>query len=197
MTTFLHRFTVKPRHEERWLPLWRRAVSLRADHGFVTHAAYQETDAEPKITWLYSHDDPDAGIAELEADPRMTDLVEKTAPHVFGNTLVRPVRVELPPREADGRTVIMRRYRIVGEWDAFLDVWRRIVPVRERHGFGCLFAVEDRDDHMFTWAFAFEGDWADFPEAQRGYYADPQRVELRGVFDFMADYSIHPAVRLA
>ena len=28
------------------------------------------------------------------------------------------------------------------------------------------------------------------------YYRDPARVELRGVFDFMADYSIHPALQV-
>lgn len=46
---------------------------------------------------------------------------------------------------------------------------------------------------MFSWAFDFDGEWEDFPAAQRGYYRDPARVELQGVFDFMADYSIHPA----
>lgn len=46
---------------------------------------------------------------------------------------------------------------------------------------------------MFSWAFDFDGEWEEFPAAQRGYYRDPARVELRGVFDFMADYSIHPA----
>lgn len=32
--------------------------------------------------------------------------------------------------------------------------------------------------------------------AQRDYYRDPERVALRGVFDHMADYSIHPATQL-
>ncbi|SDB93061.1 hypothetical protein GA0111570_109101 [Raineyella antarctica] len=90
----------------------------------------------------------------------------------------------------------MRRYSIVGEWSEFLAVWRRIVPVRERRGFCCLFAVADEAEDMFTWAFDFDGDWADVGPAQRGYHQDPERVGLRRVFDFMADYAIHPATQL-
>ena len=45
----------------------------------------------------------------------------------------------------------------------------------------------------FTWAFDFDGDFAD---SQRDYYRDPNRVRLREVFHYMADYSIHPARQL-
>jgi len=38
--------------------------------------------------------------------------------------------------------------------------------------------------------------WSDFGAAQRPDDADPDRVALRGVFDSMADYSIHPARQL-
>ena len=72
----------------------------------------------------------------------------------------------------------------------------RIVPVREQYGFRCLFAVRDEPTDMFTWAFDFAGSWEEFPAAQRPYYHDPARVDLRGVFNFMADYSIHPARQL-
>ena len=77
-----------------------------------------------------------------------------------------------------------------------VDVYKRQVPVRARHGFDCMFAVADRPENMFTWAFTFDGDWEDFAAAQRPYYRDPDRAALRGVFDHMADYSIHPARRL-
>lgn len=196
MTTFLHRFTVKPHHLDAWSPLWHREVAVLARHGLRTHSAFVETDAEPKVTWLYSATDAERALGDVAADPETAELAALRTPHVFGNLLVRPVHVEVAPREAPGRTVIMRRYRIVGSWTDFLDVWRRIVPVREKYGFPCLFAVSDPDDHLFTWAFGFEGEWADFPAAQRPYYRDPERVELRRVFDHMADYSIHPARRL-
>ena len=111
--------------------------------------------------------------------------------------MTRPVRVEVltqaTPASVRGRIAIMRRYAIVGGGESFLSIWRRIVGVREAYGFRCLFAVWDEPHDLFTWAFDFAGDWADFPDAQRAYYADPQRVELRAVFHHMADYSIHPA----
>ncbi|MFT3833362.1 MAG: hypothetical protein QM711_08585 [Micropruina sp.] len=108
------------------------------------------------------------------------------------------MRVELLPElpELPGRTVCMRRYSIVGDWTAFLAIWRRIVLVRERYGFRCLFAVADEPKDQFTWAFDFPGGWDEFTEVQRPYYADPERVALRGVFDYMADYILDPARRL-
>ncbi|HSO69444.1 MAG TPA: hypothetical protein VLQ67_07360, partial [Arachnia sp.] len=148
-------------------------------------------------TWLYSHPDEAAGNAALLADPRYLDLRARMAGHVFGNLKIRPVDVEIMTELSDpAQLAIMRRYSITGSWDEFLAIWRRIVTVRERHGFPCLFAVVDRPENMFTWAFGFDGEWADFPAAQRPYYQDPERIELRGVFDYMADYDIHPARQL-
>ncbi|MFT3876087.1 MAG: hypothetical protein QM708_06670 [Propioniciclava sp.] len=195
-TVLLHRFTVKPRHLDDWLARWPEVRALRERHGFVLHQGYVETDAEPKVTLLWSHTDPARGRAALDADAAASGLHTALAPHVFRNTVEREVRAELltPPVPPDERrTVVMRRYAIVGGWEPFLRIWRRIVPVRERHGFRVLFAVADEPHDLFTWAFDYEGDWAGFPEAQRGYYRDPARVELRGVFDHMADYSLHPA----
>lgn len=195
--TLLHRVSVRPRHVGAWRGLWDEERALRADHGFVTHLAFLGTVAEPKLTWLYSHTDPTAGELALSADPRWDDLAARMAPHRFANLLVRPVRVEVLTRpdaaSAAGRIAIIRRYSIVGEWSRFLGIWRRIVPVRERYGFRCLMAVSDEPATMFTWAFDFAGGWARFPEAQRDYYHDPERVALRGVFDHMADYDISPA----
>lgn len=193
----LHRFTVRPGHLDGYLDLWRREVALLRRHGYTIHKAFVETDAEPKFTWLYSHPSPADGEAAVRADPETVDLEAARAPHVFRNTLIRPVTFELPSGSTDpGRLAIMRRYSIVGSWDEFLGIWRRIVPVRELQGFPFLFAVSDRPSHMFTWAFGFDGAWDDFPAAQRPYYRDPSRVALRGVFDYMADYSIHPARQL-
>ena len=70
------------------------------------------------------------------------------------------------------------------------------MDVRERHGFRCLFAVADEPGDQFTWAFDFAGGWDDLVAVQRPYYADPERVALRGVFDHMADYTLDPAHRL-
>lgn len=184
----LHRFTVRPRHLDDWLALWpAEADALRAA-GFTLHRLFVETDAEPKVTLLASHPDrTDLPVAQPGA----------LAPHVFRNAVTRPVRCELltaaSPATVDDRIAIMRRYAIVGGWEPFLGIWERIVPVRERYGFRCLFAVSDVPHDLFTWAFDFAGTWPEFPDAQRGYYADPERVALREVFHHMADYSIHPA----
>ena len=198
MTTYLHRFTVKPKHLDAYLPFLEQELALRRQHQISVHRAFAETDAEPKLTLLYSAE-PDQ-LAAYQADPQTAALADQARGHVFTNLLVRPVEVEVmtePTAESvAGRIAIMRRYRIVGSWDGFLAVWRRIVPVREQYGFRCLFAVRDEPTDMFTWAFDFAGSWEEFPAAQRPYYHDPARVDLRGVFNFMADYSIHPARQL-
>ena len=186
------------------------------EHGLTTHRVFLETEAEPKLTWLYSlpvedAQRPTAGLDAVVQDPAYGRIVDDLGPHVFKNTLVRPVEVAYlthaePAELADWgeepgtpvgmpgpRIAIMRRYSIVGGWETFLDLWRRIVPLRARHGFSCLFATIDREKDMFTWAFDFDGLWEEFPQAQREYYRDPERIGLRNVFDHMADYSIHPA----
>jgi hypothetical protein len=197
VSTLLHRFTVKPHHLDAYLAIWPDEVDVRRRHGFEVHRAFVETDAEPKVTWLYSHPNAAAGEAAVQADPQALEIEARKAGHVFRNVKVRPVRVEVlnPPGDLS-RTAIMRRYSIVGSWTEFLAVWRRVVKVRARYGFDCLFAVADEPENMFTWAFGFDGEWADFREAQRPYYADRDRVALRGVFDYMADYDIHPARQL-
>lgn len=193
--TTLQRFTVRPGHLDAWLAVWPREVAARRRNGFVLHRAFVETDAEPKVTALWSHPDHVRGVAALATDPDALTVGRSAAPHVFANLVERPVRVELlttPDAAGETRTVVMRRYSILG-WPGFLDLWRRIVPLRERHGFRVLFAVSDEPHDLFTWAFDFAGAWEDFPAAQRGYYRDPARLELRGVFDHMADYVLHPA----
>lgn len=197
MGTLLHRFTVKPGHLDTWLTIWPDEVTLRRRHGFVVHQGFVETDAEPKVTWLYSHPDPEEAEAAVRTDPAFAELAQRKAGHVFGNTTLRPVEVEMMAEPVDlSRIAIVRRYSITGSWDEFLAIWRRIVPLRERHGFPCLFAVADRPKDMFTWAFGFDGNWEEFPAAQRPYYHDPERIALRGVFDYLVDYAVHPARQL-
>ncbi|QIK72550.1 hypothetical protein G7070_10050 [Propioniciclava coleopterorum] len=55
--TTLQRFTVRPGHLDAWLGVWPREVAARRRHGFVLHRAFVETDAEPKVTALWSHPD--------------------------------------------------------------------------------------------------------------------------------------------
>lgn len=195
MVVLLHRFNVKPRHLEEWLALWPQEVQLRRRHGFRLHQAFLETHAEPKVTMLYEHEDANEGFWSLRNDPDWLQLQDDAKPHVFRNLLVRPVELKLladdPPHPS--RTVCMRRYSIAGEWQEFLHIWEQIVPLREKHGFRCLFAVADREKDLFTWAFEFEGEWDDFPALQRPYYQDPERRELNRVFDYMADYILAPA----
>ena len=193
----LHRFTVKPRHLDTYLQLWPEEVALHRQAGFEMHRAFVETDAEPKLTWLYSHPQGMAAVDALHANPDFTRLRAQTAPHVFRNLTIRPVDVEVMTTATNlSLLAIMRRYSITGSWAEFLTIWRRIVPVRQRHGYPCLFAVADQPTNTFTWAFGFDGVWDDFPSGQQAYYRDPDRVALRQVFDYMADYSIHPARQL-
>ncbi|MGA4507779.1 hypothetical protein ACQB6R_01950 [Propionibacteriaceae bacterium G1746] len=201
--TTLHRYTVRPRHMPQWHDQFIQSVGLRASHGFTTHRVFVETDAEPKVSWLYSHPNADEAERELRADPRYQKIEDALAPHVFKNCNIRPVEVlamtHAAPTELDGedgRIAVMRRYSLVGDIDEFLQVWNAIVPVRHRHGFRCLFAVLDRPMQKFTWAIDFQGQWQEFTEGQRAYYRDPERVELRRVFDYMADYNLHPATMM-
>tara|TARA_B110001454_G_scaffold205169_1_gene214535 strand:- start:184 stop:474 length:291 start_codon:yes stop_codon:yes gene_type:complete len=82
----------------------------------------------------------------------------------------------------------LKRYFIKPDtWDEFLDVMRRIVKIRVRHGFGVVFAFADRETNVFTWAVNHPGD---FDAAAKAYYDDPDRVELKIVEDYVTDYEI-------
>lgn len=191
--TYLERFCAKPGHLEQFEPLLAARLARETELGVETRQVYLETHAEPKITRIFQA--PPVVVEQLPIDPELAELATATAPHVFRNRTCREVGVELITEPVAGaqRLAILRRYSITGDWDEFLSIWRRIVPVRAQYGFNPLFAVADRAHDMFTWAFDFGGVWADFPAAQRPYYRDPARVELRGVFDYLADYAITPA----
>ena len=82
----------------------------------------------------------------------------------------------------------LKRYQITPDgWEEFLEVWRRIVAVRRRHGFGILCAFADREQNMFTWAIDHDGD---FDAAAKAYYEDPERIELEIVERYVTGYEI-------
>ncbi|KQX23534.1 MULTISPECIES: hypothetical protein [unclassified Sphingomonas] len=82
----------------------------------------------------------------------------------------------------------LKRYQITPDgWEQFLEVWRRIVTVRRRHGFGIKFAFADREQNMFTWAIDHDGD---FDAAAKAYYEDPERIELEIVERYVTGFEI-------
>jgi hypothetical protein len=96
------------------------------------------------------------------------------------------------------KMVIMRRYNVKNDRNEFLDIWKEIVPVREKYGFPCLFVVGDIEEKAFTWAFTYDDD--DFntfmSEGQAGYHSDSQRVELETVNNYLKAIRLTPARQL-
>jgi len=81
----------------------------------------------------------------------------------------------------------LKRYKIrPGNHEAFLEVWRPIANLRKKHGFDILFAMFDRESGWFTWAVAH----SDFDAAANRYYADPDRIALKTISDYIEDYEI-------
>ncbi len=74
----------------------------------------------------------------------------------------------------------LRIYRIKpGRMAEFQQVLhRQIVPARAAHGFTLLGAWVDRDDpDRFVWIPAYAGE-LDWDEAERRYYASPERAAI-------------------
>lgn len=85
-------------------------------------------------------------------------------------------------------TTLLRRYTIkAGCWDEFLAVWADIVEVRKRYGFTVLFALADRKQNMFTWGISHPGD---LEAVAKAYYADPERVALEIVGNYVDDHEV-------
>ena len=103
-----------------------------------------------------------------------------------------------PTNDSLNKMIIMRRYLIKNDWDEFLDVWKEIAPFREEYGFEVLFAVEDKEEKVFTWGFTYDGDsFATFmKEGQKEYYSDPKRVELETVNNYLDEVILTPARQL-
>ena len=85
-------------------------------------------------------------------------------------------------------TTELKRYRIKpGCWEEFMAIWRDVVVMRRKHGFGILFALADRETGWFTWAIEHQGD---FDAAAESYYKDPKRVELDRIIEYVSDHEI-------
>jgi hypothetical protein len=81
----------------------------------------------------------------------------------------------------------LKRYKIRdGQQEDFLEVWRPIVKLRKKHGYDVLFALFDRESGWFTWAVTHN----DFDAANKRYYADPDRVKLDKVVDYVEEHEI-------
>ena len=63
-----------------------------------------------------------------------------------------------------------------GAYDEFIAEWAaNIVPLRRRFGFDVLGAWTNADRSRFVWMLARDG----FEEADRAYYASPERANLQ------------------
>ena len=93
------------------------------------------------------------------------------------------------------RDTLLRVYNIRPDgWEQFLVLWRRIVAVRQRFGFELLFALEDREENVFTWAVSHSGD---IDEVAERYYADPERKALEVIGDYVIGYKVTKVSRVA
>jgi hypothetical protein len=101
----------------------------------------------------------------------------------------------------EGFVTLLRRYSIKpGTWEAFLEAWRKVAAIRQRHGFKIVFAFVDREANMFTWAISYRGSIraaSQWPsptdpgdEAHAKYYQDPDRRQL----DVIRQYITHAEV---
>jgi hypothetical protein len=74
----------------------------------------------------------------------------------------------------------LRDYRIAeGELHRFVEEWRAgILPLRRELGFSIDGAWTVDDESRFVWLLSHPGDWGAFQEADRLYYASPQRASL-------------------
>ncbi|GAA2754624.1 NIPSNAP family protein [Amnibacterium kyonggiense] len=98
---------------------------------------------------------------------------------------------------SEGRTVQLRRYRIVdGELEAFLHWWRgRLLPARQAYGFTLesAFVVPETDE--FVWAVSAEGDAAAFARLDAAWVASPERAAaFEGVPQRVASMDLRIAV---
>ena len=90
---------------------------------------------------------------------------------------------------------LLRVYNIRPDgWEQFLELWRRIVAIRRRFGFNVLFALEDREENVFTWAVQHDGD---IDEVAERYYADPERKELEIIGEWVTGHKVTRVARTA
>ena len=98
---------------------------------------------------------------------------------------------------SEGRTVQLRRYRIVdGEAAAFVDWWRsRLLPARQAFGFALesAFLVPETDE--FVWAVSAAGDAEAFASLDAAWTASAERAAaFEGVPQRVASMDLRIAV---
>lgn len=78
-----------------------------------------------------------------------------------------------------GTTWQVREYTVKpGELNEWLDEWRkRIVPLRERHGFRILGAWTVDGTDQFVWIISYDGPES-WEQANSDYYQSPERKAL-------------------
>ena len=80
-------------------------------------------------------------------------------------------------------TLQLRRYWFEpGHLAEFVAWFPSLLPVREQYGFRVLFALGDREQETFTWAVAYEGDPAEFKDAEAAYSASTERATVFETF---------------
>jgi hypothetical protein len=74
----------------------------------------------------------------------------------------------------------LRDYRIVeGSLHRFVEEWRaRIAPLRRQMGFTIDGAWTVEEEGRIVWLLSHPGDWDAFGDADRSYYASPERAAL-------------------
>lgn len=214
----LSRTNIIPGHEDAYVQSWEHEIAVRQKHGFSLQGAFIEigqgvtidvpnfksipTGAERFLTCLYlCEGDVEEANKSLSADKEAEDIILAARAHEVQDAEVSRVtsRAEkLMATAAPEQMIIMRRYNIRNDWDEFIDVWKKIVPVREQHGFKLLFAVEDKPQRVFSWAFTYEGDsFSEFmKKGQKAYYDDPRRVELETVNNYLDEIRLSPCRQL-
>jgi hypothetical protein len=61
----------------------------------------------------------------------------------------------------EGVVTLLRRYSVESDaWEPFLETWRKIATIRQRHGFEVVCAFVDREANMFTWAISYRGEYS-------------------------------------
>jgi hypothetical protein len=201
-STYLQNILLKPGGEEaavaalRALPLPPEVELLDAyietGPGFTYRLATGEigdTNDRRILTSLWAA--PDGFIGTAAASDSWVEKVTLRR--------IEPDVVPTPATAGITKMVVLRRYKIQGDWDEFLEIWSQVAEMRERHDFHLTFAVSDREAREFTWAFTTElDDFAYFiSEGQRDYYADPRRVELETINAYIEHITLTPARRLS
>jgi hypothetical protein len=78
-----------------------------------------------------------------------------------------------------------------GEWNAFLDAWRKIVKLRLAAGFKVEFAVADIPGRRFIWGVSLDGD---FTAQNTNYLTSEDRLAANVISDHVERFEIPKVV---